>query len=105
MGLDFYTKRRDTAKYLRVTLIGSSQPLDPGATCTFLMRNASGTVVVNAPAVIVDFNQRIVEYRWAPADVQTVGVFDAEFFVSQLGVLQTFPDKGFITVTIEPDIA
>ena len=55
-----------------------------GATVVFSMRNVETNVlkVTNAAATLVDANAGTIEYSWAAADVDTEGIFEAEFKVT-----------------------
>ena len=46
-----------------------------------------------------------VKYEWQPGDTDTEGFYDAEFEVTYSdGTVETFPNRGFITVIISPDL-
>lgn len=79
-----------------------------GHTVLFLMRPAKdATPTINAAAVVVDAPAGVVRYDWAAVDVDTEGVYLAEFEVTETatGKKQTFPNFGHIAVVIQADIA
>ena len=98
-------KRNDTSPFLRATLASANSLV--GATVVFNMQDQSGTVIVNrASAVILDATAKVIEYRWSAGDTATAGQFTGEFEVTYTdGKVETFPNEGFIPITIERDIA
>lgn len=52
----------------------------------------------------VNASEGRVKYEWDPEDVDTPGVYEAEFVVSFTDGEQTFPSNNFKSVRIEPDI-
>lgn len=74
-----------------------------GSTVVFSMRSGSNVVVNRGPALFHD--ARTLRYDWELADTADIGCFDAEFEVTYSdGSVETFPNKGYITVKIEEDI-
>jgi hypothetical protein len=98
MAEQFYLKKGDTGRAMRVQLgarvngVWTPQNLT-GATVKFNMRPKAGGArkVDNQDAVINDAPTGDVEYRWAAADVDTVGSFLGEFVVTAGGKESTFP--------------
>lgn len=103
-----FLKRNDRAPSLIVQLL--NVPVDPsGATVKFLMRPKGGTTPkVNASASFVGsptITSCVVKYDWQAADVDTSGEFEAEFEMTVGGLKTTFPNTGFVGVSIVDDIA
>jgi len=103
----FTIKRGATAPALSIAITsgGVALPLT-GATAVFRMKNASGTTVIDAAALIETPASGVVEYQWADGDTDTAGVYTAEFHITLAsGKLLVLPTDSFITVTIYADIA
>ncbi|MEK7178567.1 MAG: hypothetical protein AAB721_02855 [Patescibacteria group bacterium] len=101
----FYLKKGDRLPKLRATLLdGDGAAINlTGAAVQFRMRpRGGGALKVDAAATIVTPASGIVEYSWAALDVDTEGVFDAEFAVTLAGLVQTVPASGAVLVVIEP---
>lgn len=102
-------KRHDRQPALTVQLGGC--PVDPsGGSVKFLMRAKGGsTAKVNASASFVGTptaSNLFVTYAWQAADVDTAGEFEAEFELTTAGgTTVTFPNMGYLGVTILEDIA
>ncbi len=127
IGRTFLIKRNDTLPYLRRQLLdteGNVVVIDPADTVKFTMRVSTdvamaGGAKVHASAVIIDAPTGIVEYQWATGDTDTttytetttLGGFKdtpyaAEFEVTRNadGKIETFPQNGYIAVSIPPDL-
>lgn len=79
-----------------------------GATAKFIMsKTPGGTPVVNAAAsIIAPATGGRVTYAWTALDTATAGTYYAEFEITfPGGVLETFPNGGYITVIIGTDLA
>lgn len=103
----FEIKKNDRRPHYRVQLTANGAPADlTGATSvSFQMYTAAGTVkVAKTAATIIDGPTGVVEYAWASGDTDTVGDFNIEFEVMWGTEPQTFPSKGFFTITISPDL-
>ncbi|MES2814477.1 MAG: hypothetical protein V4720_06245 [Pseudomonadota bacterium] len=102
-------KQNDTSPSLLYALDPVTTDLT-GATVRFNMRLAvpGGAVKVNraAAVVVTPTGTPTVRYDWQSADADTAGFFEAEFEVTYAGgAVETFPNVGFIAVTIGDDIA
>lgn len=102
----FYIKRGDISPSLVYRL---RPTLDlTGATAVFNMRlPGSVTPTVNRRAVTIqDVEGGVLRYDWQGSDTALAGRYEAEFEV-QLpgGLITTFPNLGFISVIVSPDIA
>jgi hypothetical protein len=80
-----------------------------GCTAKFFMRlrDSSGTPKVNGAAatVVAPQTQGKVQYDWAAADVDTAGIYEAEFEATFAdGRKLSIPNDGFIIVTVLGDL-
>lgn len=103
----FIIKSGDTAPSLQATLVDESggPNLSGSVTVRFVMRalNTDGTmgsIKVNAEAEVVDAVAKTVRYNWQDGDLDEDGTFVAEFKVIRDGRTMTYPDKGYIPITI-----
>ncbi len=107
--MTFRIKQNDTAPSLRANLKqGDNDPIDlSNATVRFHMRAVgSSYAVVDKDAVVANAGSGIVQYNWEQADTATVGEYQAEFEVTYPGgEVETFPNGGFLGVTVTDDIA
>jgi hypothetical protein len=105
----FVIKQGDTSPSLMVNLLDSSrQSADlTGSTVLFHFRRVRGTTVVTtAPAVIVDAGAGQVRYDWRAQDTATAGDYEGEFEVTYAdGSIETFPNEGFIEISMPEQIA
>lgn len=106
----FYMKQNDTSPAIKIECADGDDTVIPvtGATVKFFMRASDGTVKVNGDGVVVDGPNGIIQYDWdgGAGDTDTVGVFNAEFQVTfSGGEIETFPNKGYISIVIGDDIA
>jgi len=105
---DIALKRNDRLPVLRATLKnpdGSAVNL-AGTSQRFLMRlpGATAAKVTGVPTV-VDASNGIVQYAWAAADTDTAGTFQAEIEVTFAGgLIQTYPNNGYLSVAIIDDL-
>lgn len=105
----YYVKTGDTGSPTPQTFLedanGDGVDLN-GAVVRFLMR-AVGTATpkVAADAEIVDASTGEVRYAWAEGDLDTPGVFRAEWEVTYSGGDQeTFPSDGWIEAVVRADL-
>jgi hypothetical protein len=99
----FYIKQHDRLPSLQATLLdGNGQPINlTGATVTFTMVNAAGSVIVNdAAATVVNATAGVVAYAWGVSDTTNSGTFYGEFEVTSGGLVERFPNDGNITIII-----
>ena len=105
--MSFYLKQNDTSPNIQAQLLdGDGFPIDVSlATVRFHMRDATGTVIIDEPAVILSATDGTVEYGWDAADTATAGPFQAEFEVTyESGKIETFPNASYIEIVITDDI-
>lgn len=105
----FYIKQNDTSPYLLATLKdGNGNLIDlTAATVNFHMRaTGSSTATVDASAIVVDEDAGTVKYEWVTGDTATSGIYEAEFEVTYSGgVIETFPNDGYIRIVVTDDVA
>jgi len=70
------------------------------------MRKHHGETVIDATALIETvFAPAVIAYAWTPSDTDLAGRYQAEFKVTYAdGAIETFPNRGFITVIIPEDV-
>jgi len=104
----FNIKQNDTSPSLGAQLLdGSKQAIDlSNATVRFYMKIAGGsTIAVDGPAVVTNGTEGRVSYEWVTGDTQTAANYQGEFEVTyQNGTVETFPNNGYITVRVLPEI-
>jgi len=105
--MTFNLKQNDTEPSIQgLLLTEDGEPVDVSlATVRFHMRDATGTVVIDEAATIINGAAGIVEYAWTASDTQTAGIFEAEFEVTyEDGGIETFPNVGYEEIIITDDI-
>lgn len=102
---DFVLKVGDRNPSLRCILrdAAGAKNLAGASGVTFAMK--SGTTVKSGAAVIEDSLGGVVRYDWAVGDTNTVGVYDAEFVVTESSKQQSFPNDRYISVEVKAEIA
>lgn len=109
-NLEWYMKVGDTNPSIAIAVIDKSTGLAKnlaGATAVFSMRlEGSSTPKVNASAAdVYDEANGKVRYDWAGSDTDTAGVYEGEFVVTLSGGgVVTFPQDGYIKITILDDV-
>lgn len=108
MASDFTIKSHDQLPSIQATFSTAQGPVDLSSATSvkFIMKaGVGGTIVVNAPAVIVTPASGVVRYDWLTADTATPGDYTAEWQVTWAGgKQQTFPTLTYHTVTILADL-
>jgi len=101
-------KAGDTSPSLKVQLIDrpSMCAVDlTGASAQFKMyqvnEDATVTELVDAPAVITDAENGLLEYDWQTGDTDVSGNHSAEFIITNAGEIETFPNEGYLEICIE----
>lgn len=113
MPRSFHTKRNDTTPISGTLKDANLSAVDiENATLRFHMFDSGGTQVVDAAAnndQVGDGSDGTTgnwSYDFVSADVDTAGRFDAEVEVTFAdSVVTTYPNRGFIKVTIGRDLA
>lgn len=105
MSQPFEIKRGDREPAITRQLMQSGAPIDlTGASVKFLMRGDDGLKVDAAADIDDDPTTGIVTYEWAAADVDTAGVYKAEWEVTRAGRTLTVPTNDYIKVTVVADL-
>lgn len=103
----FRIKKGDLLPKISGTCEDANGPVDltTASSVRFLMGlPGSSTNKVAAPAAFVSKPDGTVEYAWVSGDTDTVGEYDAEFEVTWPGTKpETFPNRGYIKVSITAD--
>lgn len=104
----FVMKRGDTLPALPVQLLNpdGSIPNLAGAVVVFKMSDpATGALIVNRAAAIVDLPTASVTVNWLAGETSVVGIYKGEFEVTFVGgKVATYPNQGFLTINIGPDL-
>lgn len=102
---DIYLKHKDRLPKLRATLSDANGPVDlTGATVKVWWRLQSGGTEKSGTCTIVDAANGVVEYAWAAGDTDTAGDYYVEF-VATFGIAtMTFPNDGYLTMSILSDL-
>ena len=102
----FEIKRNDLRPRFRVTLKSNGDPVDlTAATSAFFIMKTGSTIKVNRGAMtFIDRPAGVVEYAWSSGNTDTAGTYNCEVEVLWGTDPQTFPSKGYFTVTIEDDL-
>lgn len=103
----FPIKQNDRLPSLEATLSaeGSELPDLDGVVVYFVMKNPkTGLVKLRKLATVVDAAEKTVRYDWEAGDTDTSGTFYGEFEVQFDGKPWTFPNPGYIPITIAPDL-
>jgi hypothetical protein len=110
----YYLKRGDTARSIEVVLLDPNEdPVDltSASSIKFIMRKkeirgGSSAPKVSEAAVVVNAAAGLVRYDWAEADVDTVGIYLAEWEVTWTlgGPTDTYPSHGYAEVIIAQDL-
>lgn len=94
--------KQGNTRPLRVQLTDGGKPLTNLADAlnvTFTMASRTG-VRITGPATIIDATKAIVEYRWGTTDLDVPDIYKGEFTVTYSSGPTTFPDDGWLKVTI-----
>ena len=106
---DFYIKQNDTSPAIKVTCRDSdNNPIVvTGATVRFHMRlKSDGTVKVDDAGSVISGTDGTIQYAWSAGDTDTAGLYEAEFELTYTDTtIETFPNDGYISVTVTDDIA
>lgn len=106
--MDFHIKSGDTTPVITATLTdanGAAVNLT-GATVRFVMKKGgTATPKVAAAATVVSAVAGTVSYTWTGANTDTPGIYSACWEVTfSGGTIQTFPNAGYTSVAILPDL-
>ena len=102
-----YVKQNDTKPDIQATINDDSgTAVDvSGASIKFFMNDLTGTNKVDGTGAIVTAESGIVKYVWQTGDLDTVGIYNAEFQItfSDSSIL-TAPSSGYITIVVGDDL-
>ena len=106
--MTFFVKQNDTSPKLAATLKdGNGQVVDvTGASVRFHMAKLnSSTVITDASTTVTNGSAGTVEYAWTASDTASIGTFRGEFEVTfPTGLIETYPNSGYISIQITDDI-
>lgn len=105
----FIIKQGDTSPSLTARLVtADNQPANlAGASVIFHFRKTrGGASAISASAAIVDAATGSVRYDWQAGDTANFGEFEGEFEVTYAdGNIETFPNEGYIDISVSEQIA
>lgn len=105
---DFKIKQNDTSPGIEAILKDSdNNPINlTGASLRFIMAKYNSTELkVDASATIVTAAEGLIKYDWIIGDTDESGTFKAEFEVTYNdGTIETFPNDGYLTIEIDPEL-
>jgi len=100
-------KQHDLYPPLQFTLSDANGPVDlsTAESITLLMKSG-GTVVDGTCTADADqvTNKGVATYTWVSGDTDTAGTYDVEFEVAWPDGIETFPNTGYLSIVIEPDL-
>lgn len=105
--MTFHLKEGDTSPAISYALEPTSVDLT-GASVVFIMASRRGVVKVNrqAASITTAVGTPTVQYDWQAADTDQNGSYRGEFEVTYAdSTVETFPNSGFINITIAKDLA
>ena len=106
---DVVIKQNDTGPPVQATLKDATGAVVPlaGSSIKFKMRRSGiVTPVIDDAATIVDAAGGQVKYEWSAEDTAAHGLFEGEFEVTFAGgVIETFPNDSYISISIIDDIS
>ena len=106
--MDFHIKSGDTTPVITATLTDSAGAAVnlTGATVRFVMRKGgAATAKVAAAATVVSAPAGTVSYTWLAANTNDPGIYSACWEVTfSGGTIQTFPNAGYTSVAVLPDL-
>ena len=103
-------KQHDRRPFFLAVLKGDGLPVDltqaTSARLIATLEGASTPAITGVLTFVVPRSSGQVSYAWQTNDTSTVGSYRAEVEVTWSdGTLQTFPNAGYIPLTILPDLA
>ena len=102
-----YVKQNDTLPSINATIKDdNSTVIDlTGATVKFFMNDSTGTNKVDGTGELVVAASGTVKYDWVTGDLDTVGIYSAEFQITFIGgTILTAPSSGYITIVVGDDL-
>lgn len=102
-----YVKQNDTKPDLQVTVNDDNgDAIDvSGATIAFHMNDSINTSKVDSAGSIVTAASGIIKYVWQTGDLDTVGIYNAEFQItfSDSSILTT-PSNGYLIIVVGAEL-
>ena len=102
-------KRNDLRPRWRAQLTANGVPVDltTAVAARFIMKKDTTAKINRATMSFIDRPTGVVEYVWTGTDTDAAGTYNVEVEVDWGGTpteFQTFPTKGYFTVTINEDL-
>ena len=105
---DLAIKEGDTEPIVDATLErdGSAYDLSTlsNPTVYFRMGFTDDPPLVDSQATIVNQSSGEIQYEWQSGDTDTVGNFKAEFVVEGDNTITTFPNDGYLSISILEEV-
>ena len=104
---DLVIKEGDRDPAIKATLErdGSPYNLEDAQRVDIIIGGLRDPPIVDAQTTITDAANGIVEYAWQPGDTAKPGTYRTEWVVTTAaGAETTFPEDGYKTVTIRPEV-
>jgi hypothetical protein len=104
---DFIIKEGDSDPAIEATLQrdGSAYDLSTAQRVDIVIGALRDPPVIDAQATVTDAANGVVEYAWQSGDTDQPGTYRTEWVVTTAsGAEATFPDAGYKTVTIQPEV-
>jgi len=104
---DYTIKEGDLDPAIEATLQrdGSPYDLSTAQRVDIIIGALRDPPAVDAQATITDAANGVVEYAWQSGDTDEPGTYRTEWVVTtSSGAEATFPDDGYKTVTIQPEV-
>lgn len=97
-------KQHDTSPPLRATITDGGSAVDFTPVTVKVIGSRNGTVVFSRPAT-TKTNLGVVTMSWQPADTAVAGLISVEIEATfPDGTVQTYPQSGYLTVMVDPDL-
>lgn len=99
-------KAGDTQPNLRIQLLqdGETRDLENWVPRVRVRNTQTDEVVVSSSANIADAKNGIIEYNWTSGDTSEAALYEAEVTIEKSGEAITFPNDGYVDITIVPVI-
>ncbi len=110
MIVDIQMKKGDRLPSIeRVLRAPDDTPVDltgaSGVVFKFQLATTPPGAVISGSCVIVDALNGRVRYDWGASDTAVGGTYRAEFIATIGGKEETFPNKGFLVLVVDQEVA